>query len=777
MSTASAADVAFTLTFDMHSDWGVGTGTGRSGDVDALVTKDALGLPMLPAKSITGIVREACEEVAFALDGRNETGPWHTYLDHLLGDQPAQAQGGGGQSFAAPRKAALSLRPGRLSPAIRQAVSTRARTTPTVDPTTHPLAAAATIVRPQIAIDPATGTTAKGSLRMIERGRAGQRLTSEATLEVSLLPEASVAPSLPEGLKIPQELASLAGSAPQAAALLSLAQGLVTHIGADRRRGAGRCVLGFAPAAKVATPASSAATPSTTTVHRFGVECLTPVVASAGVTGNVVHTLDYLPGYLLLPVVAAALGSAAGALIAGEDLLVSDAVPGDWEDGAGPSTRMLPAPATWQVAKGDDDGTVTSALQVGAAEAGPAKARPVAVRIGWADPSSPPTTARGITKVRRAERAHAVIDDLEQRPTQATGGLYVQEAIPAGSRFVFEVRAPFDRVPLPNVARLGRSKKDDYGSVQLTALDPVVDPQSPEPRTDSLVRVLLTSDCLVLDTTTLAPTTDPDVLARQVAEALGLATTGAARAYTTARRHETWSATWGLPRPSLVGMRAGSVIEFESTITDPEDFARRASTLEAQGIGVRRAEGFGRMLINPDLLDAPAPPTPEPDTEEAPPDPTPQRDQTSASAPPVKPTDADAHPELLGLWRTAVLNWAAEAALDAAIPPDGARTTLGLRGWTNSQLGLLREAVTRSPGAVRIELTAQERLNDRVKQLEKLADLLSDPAQTWGLLGVHSPPDPDKSLSMAARQMLLLHCIQQELRVPTEPVTTQEGRD
>ena len=43
----------------MLSDWIVGTGEGRVGEVDATVRRDADGLPFVPAKTLTGIWRDA----------------------------------------------------------------------------------------------------------------------------------------------------------------------------------------------------------------------------------------------------------------------------------------------------------------------------------------------------------------------------------------------------------------------------------------------------------------------------------------------------------------------------------------------------------------------------------------------------------------------------------------------------------------------------------------------------------------------------------------------
>jgi len=57
------------------------------------------------------------------------------------------------------------------------------------------------------------------------------------------------------------------------------------------------------------------------------------------------------------------------------------------------------------------------------------------------------------------------------------------------------------------------------------------------------------------------------------------------------RRYDGWKAQWGLPRPSLVGLRAGSCMRIIVT-GGPVDPSRLAE-IETKGLGERRAEGFG----------------------------------------------------------------------------------------------------------------------------------------------------------------------------------------
>jgi len=50
---------SYTLTFDIKSDWHIGSGEEGGAYADALVIKNHLGLPYLPGKSIKGLLRQA----------------------------------------------------------------------------------------------------------------------------------------------------------------------------------------------------------------------------------------------------------------------------------------------------------------------------------------------------------------------------------------------------------------------------------------------------------------------------------------------------------------------------------------------------------------------------------------------------------------------------------------------------------------------------------------------------------------------------------------------
>lgn len=63
------------------------------------------------------------------------------------------------------------------------------------------------------------------------------------------------------------------------------------------------------------------------------------------------------------------------------------------------------------------------------------------------------------------------------------------------------------------------------------------------------------------------------------------------------RRITGWNELWGTPRTNDVAINSGSVFLFESEMA-LEDIASQLYTLEEEGIGKRRAEGFGRVYIS-----------------------------------------------------------------------------------------------------------------------------------------------------------------------------------
>ena len=182
----------FPVSVVFHCDWGVSTGVGVVGGVDAAVEKDERGLPVVRGTVLAGVVREQSVLAAQALDG-GAAGPWHEFASELFGSEQAPRLVVFSDARA-PEGAAAGGAP------VHEVVS--------------------------LSIDDDTGTARKGFLRFIER--AGPcTLAATATLL-----DADV-----DGRPLVWE----EGQRRAARLLLALSGLLVRDIGSDRSNGDGAC--------------------------------------------------------------------------------------------------------------------------------------------------------------------------------------------------------------------------------------------------------------------------------------------------------------------------------------------------------------------------------------------------------------------------------------------------------------------------------------------------------------------------------------------------------
>ncbi len=632
-STETTVRCRFTVRVEMQSDWHIGTGGGRHGSIDRLVDRDADDLPFIPAKTMTGIWRNACEQLAAALDHGNPRQPWAGWVEHLFGSQPALAKRA---ILEAPTPAALSVRPARLPNELCEHLKGAGQGR-------ESLRAALTLVKPGVAIDGVSGRARTDHLRFEEVARAGAILQAEGEVQ-------------------------LTGTADQrdaAFALLIASAGLIERLGGKRRRGTGRCAwqLALADAGSVGaiidlasalqwlegnhgksieTPRSGAATWEAK-AHRTAVEpngewwsvplrilLRGPVACARATLGNLVETFDYVPGTALLPIVAGMLrrsGLDAEAAIAQGALRV---LPATLEvDGR----RGLPVPLALR-ASGRQRTGGTDPIEVvnhfAGEESGDRKAK--APDRCYLDPHWPtveggasalPAMARVATVV----RTHNSVEDAVQRPTEVTGGVYSYEAIAAQQALRSEIRlkrALLDALSSGSPTwwsdlaqgehRLGRSTKDDYGRITIEA-------EAPRRSADTAVAggrngedgvrlsVWFISDALLRDGC-LRPAANVEAVRRTLETALGTTLvlqpaspeSGAGLAELRVRRIESWQRRWGLARPTLIAIAGGSCAVFRAA--GPIDPIRLAQ-VEADGIGERRSEGYGCVVFNHPLLAAP----------------------------------------------------------------------------------------------------------------------------------------------------------------------------
>lgn len=608
--------ITWRLEVEFVSDWHIGSGTGQAGFIDRLVRRNpADGLPYVPAKTLTGILRDACERLTAGLDG-GQPGRWNDLLMQIFGDEPAKRFRG------RPLPALISIRPARLDPELRQWLRYDRR-----------LADALTFIKPGVAIDSDTGQALPEHLRMDEMVRCGAVLATTVHFEIDRLPPECHQP---------------------AHALLWAGVRTTERIGGKRRRGAGRCILrlftGQTPdgggdgwdnldaradelvdalggswstpirriedtdrAALSPEAASTTATSTTATWCRvpLTITLLDPAIVPRRVTGNLVESCDFVPGTMLVAPLLQRLreitGQSCFPLLASGHLRVMNA----YLDVRG--SRGLPVPFTFTHAK-HDDGLAASNGQAwnSLVDTAPHSHQPKQHRRGYIDASD------GRQRPLLAQPAlvhvmHNTINDERQRPVSEETGVYSYEAIAAGTTLRSELWLRTDSGPalpggwtarLAGEVRLGISKKDDYARALLSAGQ--VEPCNAIAAGATLT-VWLASDTLVRGPS-LEPLPTLDGLRRALESALGvtLRTSGqtASPYWLRTRRLEGWQSRWGLPKPSMIGIEAGSVAQFDIAGPLPGDLSDRVTALVRRGLGERCGEGYGEILVNAPLLDA-----------------------------------------------------------------------------------------------------------------------------------------------------------------------------
>jgi CRISPR-associated protein Csx10 len=620
----------FSVTLTMTSDWHIGTGAGRYGDIDSLIQRDSHGLPYIPAKTLTGIWRDACEVVAHGLDN-STPGVWTDWVMYLFGNQPGLP---GANPEITPMPATLSVRSAHLPQTLAQALNQNPR-----------LESAITFIKPGVKINEHTGCAEEECLRFVEMARLGAKLTAPCQLDLT-------------GLNAQQQQS--------ACALLFASTKMVERIGGKRRRGSGKCQMTVdieklpedlknalvgqneqktviewitqhpevpkPPTDPDLSEIASEVSPTSTALSNqwhclsLQIQTKTPITIAERTLGNVVQTLDYIPGTHLLGVIAKRLqpylGQELGNAIVNNAIIITNATIAVGEAAGSPVPHALfGKKSSGGLEKGgmvynnfveehSGDQTQLKGERQGYINAQTSDHLPVLV------------------KVKTSLETHNTVADQEQRPNSSVGGVYSYEAIQANLIFVAKLRLQDSLVEtlknhkglkqhngqwwkcLQGAAQIGQSKKDDYGLVDITVVPPK-SPASKEPKnSNGFLTIWLLSDLLLRDER-LRPTVDIRVLERELAavlrnEALGALVLTLRESETLAsimarsHRLESWQVRWQLPRPSLVGFAAGSCFVFK--VQAGKIDSQRLVELEMTGLGERRVEGFGQIACNPPLL-------------------------------------------------------------------------------------------------------------------------------------------------------------------------------
>jgi CRISPR-associated protein Csx10 len=613
-----------TLKITMLSDWHIGSGTGRPGNIDRLIQRDSNNLPYIPAKSLTGIWRDGCELVAQGLDAGQSEKPWQQWVDWLFGEQQPEAirnsddernRENNRKIDIAPLMAKLSVRSAHFPRALQEAFRGNVM-----------LQSMTTFVKPGVKINPHTGSALNECLRFEEMARSGAVLEAEYRLQLDELTTDQ------------QQIAK---------AILVAGALMVERLGAKRRRGAGRCKITVNPLLKeneaIAAiektqgqppsppPLSESEQVGTLTLGdrsdsgwwRVALEVTTqsPVIIHKRTIGNHQETQDFIPGTYFVPFIlrnlSEQLNASLGNALMHGDVVITNANPLiDGDRGEAVPFSIFERKA--KTAAATIHQRIGETIDTDIADGQQLKEQLKGIRDGYVCLQEKTLRRKAVNP---EIAAHNTIVDAKQRPDAEVGGIYTYAAIPTGERFQLEIRirdylVPKNAVnPLANFLatetsmQIGRTKKDDYGKVTLKQIKSGKIEEGAQNQTGSLT-VWLLSDLLLRDQR-LRPSVDPKVLGKLLGEKLGVTLTllvepqtelpqiDSLVAFVRSSRTESWQTKWGLPRPSLVGLSAGTVLQFQ-VIGNIN--SQKLQTLEISGFGERTAEGYGQLQFNPTLL-------------------------------------------------------------------------------------------------------------------------------------------------------------------------------
>jgi len=721
--------IPLSLRLEMQSDWHIGSGGGRHGALDRLLDRDAGGLPYVPGSTLRGIWRDAAETLARGLDDGKDDGPWAKLVNLLFGSQPTEDERASAKDrkrdVTRPRRGALRIDDLRYPEELRQWLKGDPR-----------LQQAVTFAKPGVAIDKASGRAKENFLRFEEAGRKGSVLVGGGELV------------LPDGLSREQALAFLVAAAK-----------LVERIGGKRRRGNGRCMLAVTFNGQKITdfkplenePASAEASESVAeeavlSFSDFAVgdgagEWLdvpitarleTPVIIPDRVMGNVVSGLPFIPGFYLLKAVARAFDDKAAfwkAVAAGE-IQVGPLYP-EIEGEAG-----RPIPGCFERKKLKEEDPARNILLKEGDDKDASQYKPL--RVGFVT-----GTKRELKHLKAPEmrvRTHNTVEDKKQRPTEDVGGVFSYETLAPGQTFHGHIRMKKDwqkkMGQLPTEVRLGRAARMGYGRVRLKT-GAAAALNFPALSEDGAIWIWAISDIL-LPGDNLCGGTHLDTLIDAVEAVLGVSVNRKkSKAALLTRRLESWQASWGLPRPSLVAIAAGSVARLVLADGQSVDAAELAR-LQAEGLGERRGEGFGRIAVNDPVVTAEtiAIRSLKPDSKEENGD---DKDRQAAALP--REFMAFAEQIERTAWQDAIME---QAETKAASKSDRKE----ILGWGQkkpvaSQLGALRTLLGMAERDFGPVITWLDHILDKDtadkwggrEVVEKLKTLLSDSAELWLALG------------------------------------------
>lgn len=593
------------LTFT--SDWHIGSGTGIPGSVDQMVLRDVDGLPYVPGKTLTGIFRDAAEWIAEVRDGGNRV--WRDVLIRLFGTDAQD----GSSTFS---KARVGVSSAVFDEEVRDYILTAGDRDYGVN-----LVSALFSAHPGVEIDPKTGRAEDEHLFSMERVRGGCELYAN----VSFYEE-------DEALYARERR------------LFDDALKAVRRIGGKRRRGAGDCRLEWVIEPVKVSPGKRGdmaqklkalnSSSEDSVVLELELRALQPLLIARKVLGNVVESELEIPGSMLLSYytqkVMAPLGKdRVRRAVMDNELSVGNFLPVFGDE---PS---MPVPLC--LAERKEGKSLVNRLTTPPKDDESAQLKDL--RAGYITVKEDGMKYH-VSGGELTIRTHNTVENRTQHPAKENGGPFIYEAIRPGATFRGRLKVKDSlwqelRNSEPSINMLahdehsfGRSRKDEYGLADLRCLSASQDAEAPEVsllegRTErgqgKYLVVYLLSDLLLRDTCHSRSVRLEDV--RRVLEgalevelldvpdeeweergAVSVSPLNGTRGHAVRiGRRDSWQGSWGLPRPSLVFFRAGSIFLFK--VKNPDTWNNeKAKKLMTEGLGERRAEGYGRVLLNPAFL-------------------------------------------------------------------------------------------------------------------------------------------------------------------------------
>jgi CRISPR-associated protein Csx10 len=273
--------------------------------------------------------------------------------------------------------------------------------------------------------------------------------------------------------------------------------------------------------------------------------------------------------------------------------------------------RTLPVPQSWQCEKGQEGEFFDFAVQPTADDEKQWQgiSKPFCLLIEPDEDDEDNETQARLIQPEHLITVHTARDRKYGRARTDSGAVYRYESLQAGQTFEAAIICDQDAdaatlLPLlTGEATLGGSRSSGYGRVQFThAQERAVWREvggTLQPDYNGKLILTLLSDTLVRDVNGQYAV-DSHAVTAALSAALGNLplTLNADRTFLRGAAVGGFNRKWGLPLPQTLAVRMGSVFVYDALTGVANALRTALDTLEKCGIGERRAEGFGRVVVN-----------------------------------------------------------------------------------------------------------------------------------------------------------------------------------